>query len=71
MNAVKTWLKTARINWKPLLGGIVAAAPNIINAIMPVLPPEWQAGITGIGILFAAIFTKQKNVSGGDVKQVM
>lgn len=66
-----TWIQNARKNWKPLAGGLIAAAPNIINAVMPVLPPEWQAGLTGFGILFAAVFTKQKNVTGGDVKQNM
>lgn len=69
--AIKMWLKTARLNWKPLFGGLVAAAPSIINAIMPLLDPQTQGIITALGILWMAIFVKQKNVTGGDVRQVM
>jgi hypothetical protein len=71
MKKVKLWFKTALINWKPLLGGAVAGVTPILNALYPVIPPKYQAVITGLGILFAAVFTKQKNVTGGDVTQKM
>jgi hypothetical protein len=67
---VKTWFKNAAKNWKPLAGGIVAGVTLIVNTAYPFLPPEYQAYITGAGIVFAALFQKQKNVTGGDVPQV-
>jgi len=56
-------------NWKTLVGGLVAGLPPVIGAITPILPPKWQAVISGIGMIWVALFAKDNNVTGGTVKQ--
>ena len=56
-------------NWKPFLGLVVAGAVPVIEAITPILPPKYQAVISGLGLIWAALFTKSREVTGGSVKQ--
>lgn len=63
------WLKNAFINWKPALGGIVAGGTQIMNTLYPVLPLKYQLMIQGAALLWMGFTGKQKNVTGGDVKQ--
>jgi hypothetical protein len=56
-------------NWKTLLGGLVAGLPPVIGAITPMLPAKYQAVISGLGMIWLALFAKDNNVTGGTVKQ--
>jgi hypothetical protein len=55
------------LNWKTLLGGLIAGLPAIINFITPVIPIEYQGLAVGFGALIIGLFAKDKNVTGGTV----
>ena len=56
-------------NWKTLLSGAVAALPTVLTFIGVQLPIEVVNGITAIGMFAIGYFAKDKNVTGGTIKQ--
>jgi hypothetical protein len=56
-------------NWKTTLFGIVAALPYILKIFGINIPHEITDCVTGGGLLGMGFMGKDKNVTGGSVKQ--
>jgi hypothetical protein len=56
-------------NWKTSLAGLVALAIPMLNALVPVLPPQWAAVATGAVTFLGLLMAKDANVTGGTVQQ--
>lgn len=51
-------------NWFTTLSGLLAGLPTIINQISPILPPEWAAILSAIGVILTGLSAKDYNVTG-------
>jgi hypothetical protein len=56
-------------NWKTTLAGAATVLIPVLNAVVPVLPPQYAAILAGITAGIGLLFAKDANVTGGDVKQ--
>ncbi|MDB4919853.1 hypothetical protein [Mucilaginibacter sp.] len=62
-------------NWKTSLAGLITGVPVAIDALINAYTAGAFTGksgvqlIAGIGIVLLGLFTKDKNVTGGTVKQ--
>lgn len=57
------------INWKTGLAGAVTALVPVINAALPVIPPQYASIVTGIVAGIGLICAKDFNVTGGTSRQ--
>jgi hypothetical protein len=51
-------------NWCTTISGLVAGLPVIINQIAPILPAEWAAVISAIGVILTGLSAKDFNETG-------
>lgn len=57
-------------NWKTTLSGFIAAIPQILMLFPNLgIPTEVAQGISAIGLFLIGLFSKDSNVTGGNVKQ--
>lgn len=49
-------------NWFTTISGLIAGLPQLINAIEPILPPEWAAIISAVGVILTGLSAKDYNV---------
>ena len=56
-------------NWRTTLAGVGTIAVPLLNQIIPVLPPQWAAVVSGVIAGVGLIAAKDSNVTGGTVRQ--
>jgi uncharacterized membrane protein len=51
-------------NWFTTVSGLIAGLPPIIAQITPLLPPEYAAIISAIGVILTGLSAKDFNETG-------
>lgn len=51
-------------NWFTTVSGLIAGLPVIINQIAPILPPEYIAIISAVGVILTGLSAKDYNTKG-------
>jgi hypothetical protein len=56
------WTKKIKLkNWFTTISGLIAGLPPLINAIEPILPPEYAAIISAVGVILTGLSAKDYN----------
>lgn len=57
-------------NWKTTVGGLLAGVPQLLVSVGLIAPTnKWAALASAVGMVWLGTFSKDHNVTGGEIRQ--